>query len=421
MEAILAGMIEGVLVVNDHGRVQLVNGAARAMLRLQDDPEGRHYVEIVRQPDIAAQLGAALRGTRDRGPRADAAARTGDRDHLAQRAGHRRRRGGRRARHARHHRPAPRRSHPARLRRQRLARAAHAADRRARLRRGAARSGRRGRRTDAGPPLPRDHRPPHAAHGAPRARPAAPGAARRRPGDRSSTSRARWTSLFDGVETELAPALEARQQTVVHRIAADAATVTGDPAKLHDALRNLLENATNYAPEESTIIMGAERVGARIRLTVATRAPAFPRPTCRASSNASTASTSRARAPPAIPAAPASASPSSSTSSSCTAAGRRSRIGPTAVRCSRSSCRRWSQGRRQQGARGPGGQGAWCLRCQSARGHSAWCPECQVRCTLAVPLGTVVPWHPGSLSTRHPGPWAPRHSTAPASPQPSSR
>ena len=40
MEAILAGMIEGVLVVNDHGRLQLVNDAARAMLQLQDDAGG---------------------------------------------------------------------------------------------------------------------------------------------------------------------------------------------------------------------------------------------------------------------------------------------------------------------------------------------------------------------------------------------
>ena len=66
MEAILSGMIEGVVVVNDQGRVQLVNDAARRMLHLLDDPEGRHYVEIVRQPDIAAQLGAALAGRRPR-------------------------------------------------------------------------------------------------------------------------------------------------------------------------------------------------------------------------------------------------------------------------------------------------------------------------------------------------------------------
>ena len=62
MEAILGGMIEGVLVVNEQGRVQLVNTAARRMLRLQDGSEGRHYLEIVRQPDIAERLGATLRG-----------------------------------------------------------------------------------------------------------------------------------------------------------------------------------------------------------------------------------------------------------------------------------------------------------------------------------------------------------------------
>jgi two-component system phosphate regulon sensor histidine kinase PhoR len=56
MEAILSGMIEGVLVVNDQGRLQLVNGAARRMLKLHEPPEGRHYLEIVRHPDIAAQI-----------------------------------------------------------------------------------------------------------------------------------------------------------------------------------------------------------------------------------------------------------------------------------------------------------------------------------------------------------------------------
>jgi signal transduction histidine kinase len=83
-------------------------------------------------------------------------------------------------------------------------------------------------------------------------------------------------ALFDGVETELASALEARQQVVEHRIASEAATVLGDATKLHDALRNLLENATNYAPEASRIVMGAERVGDRIRLSVADEGPGIP-------------------------------------------------------------------------------------------------------------------------------------------------
>src|SRR5262249_45831953 len=67
MEAILSGMIEGVLVVNEQGRLQLVNRAARRMLRLQDPPEGRHYLEIVRHPDIASQIGTALGGSASEG------------------------------------------------------------------------------------------------------------------------------------------------------------------------------------------------------------------------------------------------------------------------------------------------------------------------------------------------------------------
>ena len=52
--------------------------------------------------------------------------------------------------------------------------------------------------------------------------------------------------------------------------------VTGDPAKLHDALRNLLENATNYSPEGSTIVLAARRDGRRIVLTVTDEGPGIP-------------------------------------------------------------------------------------------------------------------------------------------------
>ena len=62
MEAILAGMAEGVLVVDAQGRVILANAAARRMLGVGDDAIGRHHTAVIRHPDVTAQIGAALRG-----------------------------------------------------------------------------------------------------------------------------------------------------------------------------------------------------------------------------------------------------------------------------------------------------------------------------------------------------------------------
>lgn len=64
MEAILSGMVEGVLVVDGDGRLRLVNEAARRMLNMESNLLGRHYVEAVRQPGVVGQLGAALKGER---------------------------------------------------------------------------------------------------------------------------------------------------------------------------------------------------------------------------------------------------------------------------------------------------------------------------------------------------------------------
>jgi two-component system phosphate regulon sensor histidine kinase PhoR len=62
MEAILSGMIEGVIVVDSHGRVQLANGAARRMLRLDELAIGHPYVETIRHPAIVELVAAALSG-----------------------------------------------------------------------------------------------------------------------------------------------------------------------------------------------------------------------------------------------------------------------------------------------------------------------------------------------------------------------
>ena len=62
MEAILAGMVEGVIVVDPQARLQLVNDAARQMLKLDEVAIGRPYVETIRLPAIAELVAAVLVG-----------------------------------------------------------------------------------------------------------------------------------------------------------------------------------------------------------------------------------------------------------------------------------------------------------------------------------------------------------------------
>src|SRR5207302_3214300 len=61
-EAILAGMVEGVIVVDPQGRLQMVNDAARQMLKLTDIAIGRQYVETIRIPAIADLVALVLLG-----------------------------------------------------------------------------------------------------------------------------------------------------------------------------------------------------------------------------------------------------------------------------------------------------------------------------------------------------------------------
>jgi signal transduction histidine kinase len=83
-------------------------------------------------------------------------------------------------------------------------------------------------------------------------------------------------SVFTGVLTELVPTLESRQQHVEIEVAPDATVVLGDAVKLHDILRNLLENASNYAPEGSTITLQARRDADAVLLAVLDQGPGIP-------------------------------------------------------------------------------------------------------------------------------------------------
>jgi two-component system phosphate regulon sensor histidine kinase PhoR len=61
-DAILRGMVEGVVIVDRDGRLQLVNRAAQQMLQADEAALGKRYVEVIRHPDIVSQLGMSLRG-----------------------------------------------------------------------------------------------------------------------------------------------------------------------------------------------------------------------------------------------------------------------------------------------------------------------------------------------------------------------
>ena len=62
MEAILSSMIEGVLVIDEQGRLQLVNDAARRILKLEPGAINHFYVEAIRHPGIVEHLGRELAG-----------------------------------------------------------------------------------------------------------------------------------------------------------------------------------------------------------------------------------------------------------------------------------------------------------------------------------------------------------------------
>jgi signal transduction histidine kinase len=83
-------------------------------------------------------------------------------------------------------------------------------------------------------------------------------------------------ALAEGVVTELASAADARGQQVTISIADRAATLRGDAAKLHDALRNLVANAITYAPERSTISLEANRVDGCVELSVLDQGSGIP-------------------------------------------------------------------------------------------------------------------------------------------------
>ena len=270
MAAILSGMIEGVVVVNEHGRLQLANDAARRMLQIGDAAEGRHYPEIVRQPAVAQQIASALAGRPT-----ESVELTGLRDAavtLIARTAPVEVSPGRGAVVVLHDITDLRRAD--RIRRDFVANVSHELRTPLTAIRGYVEA-----LADANPEESRRFleivsrhtlRMERLVRDLLRLARLDAGQENLERGDCSVDG------LFDAVEGDLAGLLAARRQTVDRDVAPEAATVPGDPAKLQDALRNLLENATNHAPEGGRIVMAARRQGARIAITVADDGPGIP-------------------------------------------------------------------------------------------------------------------------------------------------
>ena len=61
-QAILGGMVEGVLVIDDTGQVRLANESVKQMLGHEGEPTGRSYMELIRHPEVTRLIAAAATG-----------------------------------------------------------------------------------------------------------------------------------------------------------------------------------------------------------------------------------------------------------------------------------------------------------------------------------------------------------------------
>ena len=276
MAAILSGMVEGVLVVDGEGRLRLANDAARRMLNLETNLVGRHYLEAVRQPGVVGQLGSALKGER-RPPievPLDAVSPAGGPRIFRAQATPASTDGGGGAVLVLHDISDLRRVD--RVRRDFVANVSHelrtpltavrgyvealleeptdAAQRRQFLEV-------IDRHTDRMERLVRDL-----------LRLARLDAQQ----ETAEVHAIDVATLFRSVSTDLSERIELQRLQVDITVEPEAATIEADPTKMHDALRNLIENAVNYSREGARIELGARVQDDRVLLSVGDFGPGVP-------------------------------------------------------------------------------------------------------------------------------------------------
>jgi two-component system phosphate regulon sensor histidine kinase PhoR len=271
MEAILSGMVEGVLVVDRQGRLQLVNRAAQQMLRVEPSAAGRPYLEVIRHPDIAAQLTAALHGE-EIGGQELTLARDPGRTLLTRAAPVTGPSGG--AVLVLHDITDLRRADQ--IRRDFVANVSHELRTPLTAIRGYVEALLDG---PADTESTRKFLEIIARHSTRMERLVKDLLRLARLDARQElleTARCDIKQIFSAVTADLAPTIEDKRQRITVEVIPDARHVDGDPAKLHDIIRNLVENAVNYSPEGSEVRLGAARDNGTYTITVADSGPGIP-------------------------------------------------------------------------------------------------------------------------------------------------
>ena len=264
MEAILASMIEGVLVVNEHGRLQLVNEAARRILKLEKTSIGDPYVEAIRHPGIVEHIGRALEGEETEGLELSVT-RDQTRTLVARVAPVVA--AGRGAVLVMHDITELRKADL--VRRDFVANVSHELRTPLTAIKGYAEA----LLDDPGDAGAREkfldiiHR--HATRMERLVKDLLRLARLDAGQETVELVPCDVESLLKGIANDFEPLAAQKQQTVQTRVAPAAATLVTDATKLHDIARNLVENAVNYTPEGGAIDVSAEVLNGRFQLSVA--------------------------------------------------------------------------------------------------------------------------------------------------------
>jgi two-component system, OmpR family, phosphate regulon sensor histidine kinase PhoR len=271
-DAILSGMVEGVVLINSAGRLVLTNPAVRSMLRLPEPSADRHYLEVVRHPDISAQLASALAGKEPRRAEVELDLET-RRVFVSHAVPVAQQRGGG-AVLVLHDVTDFRRADQ--MRRDFVANVSHELRTPLTAIRGYVEA------LLDGPSSPDQSRQflDIIARHAMRMERLVRDLLRLARLDAGQETLERSVcsvgQLVSGVEHDMQAQVDARGQHLETTVGPDAAHLQGDPAKLHDVLRNLVENASNYSPEGGVIDIRTQRKGDAIELSVADRGPGIP-------------------------------------------------------------------------------------------------------------------------------------------------